>query len=117
MPWCRERNVPIMAYSPIEQGRLLKKSALKKIASRQGVTPSQVALAWVLRHDDVIAIPKAAKPEHVQDNHRALDLRLLKHDFLELDEAFPPPSKGFHWKRSEFNQSKTSRFPLYRTCK
>ena len=93
MPWCRERNVPIMAYSPIEQGRLLKKSALKKIASRHGVTPSQVALAWVLRHDDVIAIPKAAKPEHVQDNHRALDLRLLKQDFLELDEAFPPPSK------------------------
>jgi len=93
MPWCRERNVPIMAYSPIEQGRLLKKSALKKIASRYGVTPSQVALAWVLRHDDVIAIPKAAKPEHVQDNHGALDLRLSTQDFLELDEAFPPPSK------------------------
>ena len=93
MPWCRERNVPIMAYSPIEQGRLLKKSALKKIASRHDVTPSQVALAWVLRHDDVIAIPKAAKPEHVQDNHGALDLRLSTQDFLELDEAFPPPSK------------------------
>lgn len=93
MPWCRERHVPIMAYSPIEQGRLLKKAALKKMASRHGVTPSQVALAWVLRHDDVIAIPKAAKPEHVQDNHRALDLKLSKQDFLELDEAFPPPTK------------------------
>ena len=93
MPWCRERNVPIRAYSPIEQGRLLKKAALKKIASRHGVHPSQLALAWVLRHDDVIAIPKAANPEHVQDNFRALDLRLSKHDFLELDEAFPPPTK------------------------
>jgi diketogulonate reductase-like aldo/keto reductase len=93
MPWSGERNVPIMAYSPIEQGRLLKKGALKKIASRHGVTPSQVALAWVLRHDDVIAIPKAAKPEHVQDNHRALDLRLSKQDFMELDEAFSPPTK------------------------
>jgi diketogulonate reductase-like aldo/keto reductase len=93
MPWSGERNVPIMAYSPIEQGRLLKKGALKKIASRHGVTPSQVALAWVLRHDDVIAIPKAAKPEHVQDNHRALALRLSKQDFMELDEAFPPPTK------------------------
>ncbi|HET6647451.1 MAG TPA: aldo/keto reductase [Pyrinomonadaceae bacterium] len=93
MPWCRERHVPIMAYSPIEQGRLLKKAALKKIASRHGVSPSQVALAWVLRHDDVIAIPKAAKPAHVQDNHRALDLKLSKQDFLELDEAFPPPTK------------------------
>lgn len=94
MPWCRERHVPIMAYSPIEQGRLLKKAALKKIASRHGVSPSQVALAWVLRHDDVIAIPKAAKPAHVQDNHRALDLKLSKQDFLELDEAFPPPTKS-----------------------
>ena len=93
MPWCRERKVPIMAYSPIEQGRLLKKAVLKKIASRHGVTPSQVALAWGLRHDDVIAIPKAAKPEHVQDNHRALDLRLSKQDFLELDDGFPPPTK------------------------
>lgn len=93
MPWCRERKVPIMAYSPIEQGRLLKRAALNKIASRHGVTASQVALAWVLRHDDVIAIPKAAKPEHVQDNHRALDLRLSKQDFRELDEAFPPPTK------------------------
>jgi diketogulonate reductase-like aldo/keto reductase len=93
MPWCRERNVPIMAYSPIEQGRLLKKAALKKIASRHGVTPSQLALAWVLRHDDVIAIPKAANPEHVRENFRALDLRLSKQDFVELDEAFPPPTK------------------------
>jgi diketogulonate reductase-like aldo/keto reductase len=93
MPWCRERKVPIMAYSPIEQGRLVKKAALEKIASRHGVTASQVALAWVLRHDDVIAIPKAAKPEHVQDNHLALDLRLSKQDFRELDEAFPRPTK------------------------
>ena len=82
-----------MAYSPIEQGRLLKKTALKKIASRHGVTPPQVALAWVLRHEDVIAIPKAAKLEHVQDNHRVLNLRLSKQDFMELDEAFPPPAK------------------------
>jgi diketogulonate reductase-like aldo/keto reductase len=93
LPWCRERQVPIMAYSPIEQGRLLKKAALKQIASRHGVTPSQVALGWVLRHDDVIAIPKAGKSKHVRENHGALDLRLSKHDLSELDDAFPPPTK------------------------
>lgn len=93
LPWCRERQVPIMAYSPIEQGRLLKKSALKQIASRHGVTPSQVALAWVLRHDVVIAIPKAAKSQHVRENHAALKLRLSKQDLSELDHAFPPPTK------------------------
>jgi diketogulonate reductase-like aldo/keto reductase len=93
LPWCRKRQVPIMAYSPIEQGRLLKKAALKQIASRHGVTPSQVALAWVLRHDDVIAIPKAGNSKHVRENHGALDLRLSKQDLSELDDAFPPPTK------------------------
>lgn len=93
IPWCREREVPIMAYSPIEQGRLLKEAALKKVASRHDATPSQVALAWVLRHDEVIAIPKAGKPKHVQENHDALELRLSKQDLSELDDAFPPPTK------------------------
>ena len=93
LTWCREREVPVMAYSPIEQGRLLKEAALKKVASRHAVTPSQVALAWVLRHDDVIAIPKAAKSDHVRQNHGALALRLSKQDFSELDDAFPPPTR------------------------
>ena len=93
LPWCRERQVPLMAYSPIEQGRLLKKAALKNIASRHGATPSQVALAWVLRHDDVIAIPKAGKSKHVRENFGALELKLTKQDLSELDQAFLPPTK------------------------
>lgn len=93
LPWCRERQIPIMAYSPIEQGRLLKKSVLKEIASRLGVTPSQVALAWVLRHDDVIAIPKAGNPKHVRENYGAFDVKLSKQDLFVLDKAFPPPTK------------------------
>ncbi|MCM3871454.1 MAG: aldo/keto reductase [Pyrinomonadaceae bacterium] len=92
LPWCRERQLPIMAYSPIEQGRLLKEAALKEVASRHGATPSQVALAWVLRRDDVIAIPKAGKSNHVRENHGALSLRLSKEDLSELDAAFPPPT-------------------------
>jgi len=93
LPLCREREVPIMAYSPVDQGRLLRGQVLKKVAVRHGATSSQVALAWVFRHDDVIAIPKAGKSEHVRENHGALALQLSEQDLSELDEAFPPPSK------------------------
>ena len=93
LPRCRERGVPIMAYSPIEQGRLLGHPALRAVAARHGATPAQAALAWVLRHGDgVIAIPKAGRPEHVRENRAALDLRLTERDLAELDRAFPPPT-------------------------
>jgi diketogulonate reductase-like aldo/keto reductase len=83
-----------MAYSPIEQGRLLGHASLTAIAKRHpGATPAQVALAWVLRHDGVCAIPQSGKPEHVRENQGALDLRLTSHDFADLDRAFPPPTR------------------------
>jgi diketogulonate reductase-like aldo/keto reductase len=87
-----EHRRPIMAYSPIEQGRLPAHPAVRAIAERLGATPGQVALAWVLRHEGVVAIPKAATPRHVTENRRALDLRLSAADLAELDQAFPPPS-------------------------
>jgi diketogulonate reductase-like aldo/keto reductase len=92
LPWCVEHGRPIMAYSPIEQGRLPAHPAVRAIAERLGATPGQVALAWVLRHEGVVAIPKAATPRHVTENRRALDLRLSAADLAELDQAFPPPS-------------------------
>jgi diketogulonate reductase-like aldo/keto reductase len=92
MPWCRERGIPIMAYSPVEQGRLLRHPVVRTVAARHAATPSQVALAWVLRHPDVIALPKAGDPSHVQENWAALDLRLTEQDFEMLDGAFPPPT-------------------------
>jgi diketogulonate reductase-like aldo/keto reductase len=91
-PWCRQRDVAIMAYSPIEQGRLLANKALLKVASRCGVTPAQIALAWLLHQDGVIAIPKAVRAEHLHENRVALDLRLTPEEIAELDRAFPPPS-------------------------
>lgn len=91
LPWCRQRKLPIMAYSPIEQGRVLKNPALRKVAARHEVTPAQVALAWVLRHPDVIAIPRAGRAEHVRENRAALDVRLSHEDLTELDRAFQPP--------------------------
>jgi diketogulonate reductase-like aldo/keto reductase len=91
LPWCRDRGVPIMAYSPIEQARLLRRKVVRHVAVRHEATAAQVCLAWVLRQPGVIAIPKAGSPEHVRDNHGALALRLTDEDHRELDEAFPPP--------------------------
>jgi diketogulonate reductase-like aldo/keto reductase len=93
MPWCRTRRVPIMAYSPIEQGRLLKNARLKTIAARHGATAAQIALAWVLRQDGVIAIPKAGTLNHVRENAAAVDITLTPEDLADLDTAFHPPKK------------------------
>ncbi|RQO37062.1 oxidoreductase [Herminiimonas sp. KBW02] len=91
LPQAQDRGLPLMAYSPIEQGRLTEYPEVLDIADRHGVTPAQVALAWVLRQDGVIAIPKASTPEHVRENRAALDLQLTAEDLEELDDMFPPP--------------------------
>jgi diketogulonate reductase-like aldo/keto reductase len=93
LPWSRKRRIPVMAYSPIEQGRLLKNPRLKAVADRHSATPAQIALAWVLREDGVIAIPKSGLPNHVRDNAAALDITLTRDDIAELDGAFRPPKK------------------------
>ena len=92
LPWCRSRNIPIMAYSPIEQGRLLTHPALSAIAKGHHATPAQIALAWLLRQDGVIAIPKSGRVSHVEDNYRALDVILSDDELAALDRAFPAPS-------------------------
>ena len=94
LPWCRERRLPVMAYSPIEQGRILRKRALGELARRRGVAPAQMALAWLLTREPVIVIPKAGRPEHVRENRAALDLVLAPDELAELDRAFPPPDRG-----------------------
>jgi diketogulonate reductase-like aldo/keto reductase len=92
IPWCRRRRIAIMAYTPLEQGRFLGNRALREVADRHaGATPAQVALAWLLRQDGMIVIPKATQPEHVRDNRGAIDLKLTDADLATLDAAFPPP--------------------------
>jgi diketogulonate reductase-like aldo/keto reductase len=93
MPWLAKRNVPIMAYSPIEQGRLLRHPALAKIAERHNATSAQIALAWVLRNPQVIAIPKAGTEAHVRENRLSADIVLTASDLADLDAAFPPPTR------------------------
>ena len=91
MPYCGARKIPIMAYSPIEQGRMLGRAELKRVAARNGATPAQVALAWLLQRENVIVVAKAASPAHVRENRAALELRLTQQDLDDLDRAFPPP--------------------------
>jgi diketogulonate reductase-like aldo/keto reductase len=93
LPWMEERAVPTMAYSPIEQGRLRRSAALDEVANRHGATPYQIALAWVMRRPDVIAIPKAARAEHVRENRKAADIVLDEADLAAIESAYPPPKR------------------------
>jgi diketogulonate reductase-like aldo/keto reductase len=98
LPWCRERGIPIMAYSPIEhspreQQGMLDHPRLRLVAARHHATPAQIALAWLLQQKDISVIPKASRRTHVQENRAALDLKLTKEDLMELDRAFPPPRR------------------------
>jgi diketogulonate reductase-like aldo/keto reductase len=93
LPLLQRHRMPIMAYSPIEQGRLLKNGTVRTIAEHHDATPAQVALAWVLRREGVIAIPKAASEKHVRENRDALALQLSEEDLAALDFAFPPPDQ------------------------
>jgi len=92
-PWCRERGIPIMAYSPIEQGRMLNHKGLVEVAQRRGATSAQIALAWLLRQEGMIVIPKARQVGHLRENLGALDLTLTDADLAALDQAFPPPTR------------------------
>jgi len=93
LPWCQEKSLPLMAYSPIEQGRILNNHELIRIAKAYQATPAQVALAFLLERDGVLAIPKSAKPERVEENRGATDLDISDEDWASLDAAFPPPTR------------------------
>jgi diketogulonate reductase-like aldo/keto reductase len=91
LPWLAARDMPVMAYSPVEQGRLLGHPTLATMAADRDATAAQVALAWLLAREGVIAIPKAGRAEHVRDNRAAADLILTPEELAELDRAFPRP--------------------------
>lgn len=94
LPWCRQQGIPLMAYSPLEQARLMRHPQLAELAAGQGVTAFQLALAWLLRHEQLIVIPKASTRRHVEENHAALGLRLDAETLAALDRIFPPPTRA-----------------------
>ncbi|MBF0680325.1 MAG: aldo/keto reductase [Devosia sp.] len=93
LPDAQEKHMAIMAYSPIEQGRLAGHTAMDAIAQRHNATTAQIALAFVLRHEGVIAIPKTSQPDRVAENLGALDIELTSEDLADIDRAFPPPRR------------------------
>ncbi|MET0747864.1 MAG: aldo/keto reductase [Rhizobium sp.] len=93
LPWCQAKDIPLMAYSPIEQGRLLHHPVVIRIAKAYQATPAQLALAFVLERDGVIAIPKTSQAARVRENRDAVSLDISDEDWAALDAAFPPPSR------------------------
>ncbi len=93
IPWMAARRMPLMAYSPIEQGRLPKSGALQMIGDKHRASAFQIALAWLLQQPGVIAIPKASRPDHVRDNHRALQIKLSPEELKAIDAQFLPPGR------------------------
>ncbi len=92
-PWLQAHKIPLMAYSPMEQGRLRVTSALKTVAERHEVTPHALAIAWVLNQPNTIVIPKLGRVEHVRENIKAADVNLGDEDIATLDKAFKPPAR------------------------
>lgn len=92
IPWFERRRIPVMAYSPVEHGRLLRHRALDEVASRLDAGPAQVALAWLMTRPGMLPIPKAASIAHVRDNRAAVDLVLTPADIATLEQTFPAPT-------------------------
>ncbi len=91
LPWCSERQIAVMAYSPLEEGRLARRNSLTKVARRHGTTEESVALAWTLRQPWVVSIPKSSTLEHVRANYEAISLKLSDDDLADLDRDYPAP--------------------------
>jgi diketogulonate reductase-like aldo/keto reductase len=91
LPWLRERHIPVMAYSPIEQAKLVRNSKLLQFSKRHSITSAQAALGWLLAHDDVIVIPKTGNRERLKENLAALDQPLTPSQLGELERLFPAP--------------------------
>ena len=91
LPWCQSMRLPIMAYSPLEQGRLLKDQRLEDISKEAGMSVAELSIAWTLRSQDVVSIPKASSLKHVEQNINAWNVSLPNSILSALDKAFEPP--------------------------
>lgn len=91
--WCQKRGIPIIAYSPLGQGSLVHNPILEDMAQRYKASAAQIALAWVLSHPDLIAIPKAGSLEHIRENALAEQIQLSQEDLQKLESAFPKPTR------------------------
>jgi len=98
LPWQRNNNIPTIAYCPLAQGgslerNILRNETLNEIAKEHNVKPLQIALAWTIRENDVISIPKASSIDHVIENAKAAAIILSSEDIERLDKVFKKPSR------------------------
>lgn len=93
LPWCEQHGIPVIAYSPIEQGRILSNKTLSLVAERHRATPAQIALAWILKRPGVVAIPKSGSVAHVRENAGSLEVKLTEEDMVMLNNTFPAPKR------------------------
>ncbi|CAN5256310.1 aldo/keto reductase [soil metagenome] len=93
LPWCRKHHLPLMAYSPLEEGALVRDTKLLAFSRKHGITPAHAALAWLLAQDEVIVIPKVGKVAHLKENFEAANQRLTPEQLAELSSLFPAPRK------------------------
>lgn len=93
IPWCHDRKMPVMAYSPLGEGNLVHSALLSDIGRRHNASAVQIALAWAVRNPGIIAIPKASTPKHVEDNFRSLSIELTPEDLRELNSTYPAPTR------------------------
>ncbi len=118
VPWCRERGMPIMAYSPIEQGLLARHPDLVHMAKAYQATPAQLALAFVLAQPGMVAIPKTSDPHRVEENVAALDITITDEDQQTLDALFRPRNEKCRWRWSDLQRHHTvsANAPYYMPC-
>ncbi len=93
LPWTARRGIATMAYAPFDKGGIVDHPVLARIGAAHGATAAQVALAFLMERDDVIAIPKSSSLERLAENRKAVDLKLTPEDRAALDAAFPPPKR------------------------
>lgn len=96
IPWSKRHNIPIMAYTPLGEGRLRVNRTLAEIAQKHNASATQIMLAWVIRNPGIIAIPKASNIAHVEENFHSLSISLTEDDMRDIDSAFPAPTHKIH---------------------
>lgn len=94
LPWCTQRQMPVMAYSPVEQGRILNNATLKQLAKERDASAAQIASAWLLQQPNVVIIPKSSRIDHIEQNYAAQHLALSPQELETLEVAFPAPKKS-----------------------
>jgi diketogulonate reductase-like aldo/keto reductase len=93
IPLLQEKGMALMAYSPLGTGELMRNPQLIAIAKEANLTPAQLALAWILRIPNTVAIPKTVNQTRLEENLTAKDLVLEASVLAKLDRAFPPPTR------------------------